>query len=249
MTNSEKYNFADFTVEHYQAILQKAKESYVFRNYDDYSLDEKFIILRHDVDYSVHRAYKLAQIEASEGIKATYFVLLHSEFYNVFEKVISDLIEKIIGLGHNIGLHFDSHFYEISNEQDLHEKLVFEKGILETIFNIEVNSFCFHITNEFTLSCNKDSYGAMLNAFSEFYQKKCGYCSDSNGYWRFKRLMDIISNQTYPQMQINIHPAWWQDTIMSPKQRIHRCIDLRAMQVKDIYDETLLRTGRINIDY
>jgi hypothetical protein len=89
----------------------------------------------------------------------------------------------------------------------------------------------------------------MLNAFSEFYQKKCGYCSDSNGYWRFKRLMDIISNQTYPQMQINIHPAWWQDTIMSPKQRIHRCIDLRAMQVKDIYDETLLRTGRINIDY
>lgn len=249
MTNSEKYNFTDFTVEHYRNILLKAKESYVFRTYDDYSLDEKFIILRHDVDYSIHRAFRLAQIEASEGIKSTFFILLHSEFYNIFEKDISNLIKKIIGLGHNIGLHFDSHFYEISNEEDLHEKLVFEKGILENLFNTGVNSFCFHITNDFTLSCNKDSYGGMLNAYSEFYQKEIGYCSDSNGYWRFKRLMDIISNLTYNQLQINLHPAWWQDTVMSPKQRIDRCIDLRAVHVKEIYNDTLLRTGRSNIDY
>jgi hypothetical protein len=75
-------------------------------------------------------------------------------------------------MGHVIGLHFDSHFYGITNEQDLNDKLIFEKGILENLFNIEVKQFCFHITNEFTLSCNKDSYGGMLNAFSEFYQKK-----------------------------------------------------------------------------
>lgn len=248
MKNSDKYHFSDFTITNYRDVLTEAKVSYVFRDFFNYSLNEDFIILRHDVDYSVHRALKLAEIEASLGIKATYFLLPHCEFYNLFEKDIFDRVKKIIELGHDIGLHFDSHFFGINNESALLEKLWFEKKLLESLFETEVKSFCFHITNTFTLACDKQEYASMVNAFSSFFQKEIGYCSDSNGYWRFKRLKDLITEHTYRHLQINIHPGWWQDEVMSPQKRIEHCINGRAQRTKERYLKTLQNTNRLSID-
>lgn len=248
MKNSDKYFFSDFTIENYKKLLTKSLSSYVVKDFFNYSLDEDFIILRHDVDYSVHRALRLAEVEASLGIKSTYFLLLHSEFYNLFEKDVFEKVKKIISLGHDIGLHFDSHFYGITSEIDLEERLSFEKKIIESLFNIEIKSFCFHITNPFTLACNKNSYAGLLNVFSAFFQNEIGYCSDSNGYWRFSRLEDLIINHTYKHLQINTHPGWWQDEIMSPQARIERCINGRAKKVKELYLKNLKDTNRINIE-
>lgn len=248
MKNSDRYLFSDFTVQNYRNILAKAREKYVFKSFLEYSLDEDFIILRHDVDYSVHRAARLAEIEADLGIRSTYFILLHGEFYNVFEKKIADLVKAIIGMGHNIGLHFDSHFYAIQDESVLDEKLKFERNILEGLFEIKIRSFCFHITNPFTLACNKNEYAGMINAFSSFFQNDIGYCSDSNGYWRYKRLEDIIETHEFRHLQINLHPGWWQDEVMSPQSRIERCIEGRARYTKDLYLQTLTNTGRLSID-
>ena len=116
MSNKEKYRFEDFTEESYLKFLRLAKERYVFRSYSDFDKDENFILWRHDVDFSVHRAKRLAEIEKSENLKTTYFIHLHSEFYNVFEAEISKLIHQIIELGHFIGLHFDTHYYSINEE-------------------------------------------------------------------------------------------------------------------------------------
>ena len=45
---------------------------------------ERQIIWRHDIDMSVHRAYSLAKLERGLGVKSTFFILPHSEFYNFF---------------------------------------------------------------------------------------------------------------------------------------------------------------------
>lgn len=248
MKNSEKYFFNDFTLANYRKLIIEAKKAYKFYDFFNFNLDTNFIILRHDVDGSMHRAFKMASIESELGVKATYFLLLHSEFYNLFEKDISNLVKKIRDLGHDIGLHFDSHFYEILDENVLEEKLLFEKDIIEKLFSIEVKSFCFHVTSNFTLSCNKEEYAGMKNVFSFFFQKKIGYSSDSNGHWRFDRLYDLIENNTHKQLQINTHPEWWQDESMSPKKRIQRCIDYRALNTLKIYQDNLDQTGRLNID-
>jgi hypothetical protein len=55
--------------------------------------------------------------------------------------------------------------------------------------------------------------------------------------------------QTYNHIQINLHPAWWQDEIMSPKQRIYNCIEGRSKRTILKYEEILAKTGRINVDY
>lgn len=247
--NAKKYLFSDFTTENYRKLLKLAKEKYSFTTYKKHFAINKSVIWRHDVDFSMHRALKLAQIEKEEGVVSTYFVLLHSEFYNLLEKEISDLVYKIIELGHPIGLHFDANFFGIKDEKKLEEKLLLEKEFLEKIFPIEVDSFCFHITNEFTISCNKNQYAGMINAFSEYFEKQVGYCSDSNGYWRFKRLEDVLIKASDKHLQVLTHPELWQDEVMTPKERIYRCADLRAKKSKRWYDNVLERTGRKNIDW
>lgn len=249
MSNSEKYFFSDFTRSNYRKILRTAKENYTFRSYLDFDKKEKFILWRHDVDFSVHSALKLAQIEKKENISSTYFLLLHSELYNLLEKEISDLVFEIIRLGHNIGLHFDSHYYNIKTEGELKKHLHFEKKILENIFKQKIKVFSFHKTTPFTMGCQNWKYAGMINTYAEYFQKNVDYCSDSNGIWRFKRLEDVLKSGLNARMQVLTHPEWWQDEILSPKERLYRCMDGRNNKNKFWYEKLMEEVGRKNIDW
>ena len=103
MNNSEKYFFSDFTLNHYTGILNVVKLVSEPIFYSEITKDKSEILWRHDVDLSLERALDLAKIEAIEGIKATYFILLHSEFYSPFEKKSAQIIRQILELGHKIG--------------------------------------------------------------------------------------------------------------------------------------------------
>jgi hypothetical protein len=248
INNKNQYNFDDFTHESYNKLLDEmVKKCYSFLSYDFLTLysENNYILLRHDIDMSVHEALDLAKIEASKGIKATYFLLLHSEFYNLFEKEISDIVYQIIELGHNIGLHFDSHYYGIEKEEDLDEYLLFEKKILEKVFKVNISVFSFHNTNEFVLSCKKEKYAGMVNTYAAFFQDKTqiGYCSDSFGYWRYERLSEIIKDKKYNKLQILTHPEWWTKKVLAPKERIYRTIDGRQKKTTDKYHTFLTKYG------
>lgn len=243
------YNFSDFTIAHYSELLLLAKKRYKFIFYDEINNQQSFILWRHDIDFSVHRAYRLAQLENELGIKSTYFIHIHSEYYNLFEKEIFELIKKLVLLEHQIGLHFDTHFYEIENEDELSAKLLVEKNIIKNIFGIRVKVFSFHNTNQFTMSCQKWSYSGLINTYAQFFQENVEYCSDSNGYWRYKRLYEVLSYSTANQLQILTHPELWQDEVMSPWERIQRCIDGRASRNKRHYQDYLKKVNMKNIDW
>ena len=89
----------------------------------------------------------------------------------------------------------------------------------------------------------------MINTYSSFFRNEVGYCSDSNGYWRHKRLEDILNAKEYPCMQVLTHPIWWDKKIMSPKQKIRKCIEQRAKETENYYDKILDQMGRMNIDW
>ena len=91
----KKYHFDDFTESHYNLLLKTAKKKYTFENFGTKSSDPH-IILRHDVDISVHRALALAKLEKKHKICSTYFFRLRSEFYNIFEKPVLSKIHEII---------------------------------------------------------------------------------------------------------------------------------------------------------
>lgn len=249
MKNSDRYHFSDFTHENYRNLIKIGKEHYTFGLYKDYHEISNVLLWRHDIDYSLHAALHLAQIEAEEGVKATYFILLHANFYNIFEREIADLVIQIKNLGHEIGLHFDSHFYGISEEKDLEKYLLFEKNILQEMFDTKVEVFSFHNTNSFTMACQAESYGGLINVYSKNFQDNFGYCSDSNGYWRYERLEDVLKSAKYPRLQVLTHPGWWQKEVMSPKQRIWHCIEGRANYTKSFYEKMLQAYGRELIEW
>lgn len=237
----------DFTQQNYRRLLKLAKEQYDFHSYCSFDRNGSFVLWRHDVDYSPHVARQLAIIEAEEQIQSTYTFLLHSEFYNLMEREVTACVRDILSLGHHLGLHFDSHYYDIEHEDQLETHLLWEKSILENVFQQDVAIFSFHNTSPFTMSCRAEHYGGMVNVYSDYFQQEVHYCSDSNGYWRFERLEDVLKTGSHPRLQVLTHPVWWQSTVIAPRQRIHRCIDGRATKAKKTYDQLLKKFHRENI--
>jgi len=99
----------EFTYNAYGALVNLLRNNgYSFADYHNFALFPRVVILRHDVDYSLEKALELARFEKSIGIQSTYFLLLSSDLYNIASKKSLNYINEIIGLGHEIGLHFDS---------------------------------------------------------------------------------------------------------------------------------------------
>ena len=208
------------------------------------NLSKKSVLWRHDIDFSLGMAEKIARIESNEGVKSTYFILLHGEFYNLLEKESSEVLLRIIKLGHDIGLHFDTHYYKITNRSNLVEYLLFEKAILEKIFKVQIKSFAFHITDDLTRSFHERTYGSLINVYSKYLREICDYCSDSNGYWRFRRLEDVLVEAKAKYLHVLTHPAFWQEKIISPKQRLWNVIKERSNRTKNWYKHMTITYGR-----
>jgi len=247
-SNSIKYNFEDFTLTEYAILIDNAKKNYSFKGYTDFDIKKRDILWRHDIDMSPALALKTAEIEFAKGVKATYFILLHSDFYNLLDLQNCTIIKKIISLGHDIGLHFDPFFYNINSESELDAVILFEKHILEKIFGIKIDTFSFHNNTPFTLSCENETYGGLINTYSKSI-KQIPYCSDSNGYWRYQRLKDVLIQATDYNLQVLTHEVWWSEEIMSPKQKILNCIKVSGIDIYNNYDNALKRLNLINIDW
>lgn len=248
MENKEKYYYNDFTYDNYRKLIRLAKNSYIFRFYNNFIKDEKFILWRHDVDISPQSALILAHIEKEEGVLATYFFHLHSRYYNLFEDEIMSIVFKIIEMGHAIGLHFEPDISKTENDIVFIEKLVLEKTFLENIFNCEIFTFSIHNPSEFIIKkFTAYRYASLVNTYSSYFQNEVGYCSDSNGYWRHRRLEDVLRLADDERLQVLTHPAWWQDKAMSPHDKIKLCIDGRAAKQHKRYDDIMAKLRRNNV--
>lgn len=238
---------SDFTTDQYVELLRLAKKSYEFVGYGGCKPAGKYVFWRHDVDLSLNRAIRLAQLEHDEGVRATYFLNPHCEFYNLFEKGQTQIVKHILSLGHDVGLHFDAGVYQIESEAALDKLIVREKELLQDWFGVRANVFSFHNPNVFMLSCEKEEYGGLINCYSKHFKTSVSYCSDSNGYWRFRRLRDVLEAATDSCLQVLTHPELWQETVLSPRERVFRCVYGRASKAILGYDQVLAEPGRINL--
>lgn len=250
------YYIEDFTETNYKVILETLiNKGYKFVgfDYEKITSDENIVIWRHDVDFSLNRSCKLAEIESKLGIKATYFIYINGWYYNVFEPSQYEIIKKITGYGHRIGLHFDHGFYMqsklITDEKEIEGYAMMEKEMLEKYFDIDINAVSFHNPDAAnTLTLRQDYYAGMVNAYSQVIFDNCKYCSDSNGYWRYDRLQDVIE-AGHEKLHILTHPAWWIPSAMMPYERIQRCVDGRKVAVLKQYCDVLAELGRENVGY
>lgn len=247
MKNKEKYKFDDFTLENYRRLIGIAiKKSFNFISYtDEYIDDRKDILWRHDVEFEPDIALKMAEIEHDLGVKSTYFFQIHSKYYNIFDGHYTSVLNKIKELGHFIGLHFDSHYYNIIDEKQLNEYIYLDRNYFEKVLKIDIDTFSFHNTTPFTQSCLEYKYGGLINVYSSHFKEKYNYCGDSLGYWRFDRLEDVLNNENIKHLQVLTHDANWSDEVLSPRKRLHKVFFAQAQRLFDEQVEGLHKKGML----
>jgi hypothetical protein len=113
----------DFTVNSFKKLLNALQsQGFSFQTFAEYSaerirntpLDEglinpqseicipKLIILRHDVDARPENSLVFARIQATKGIKGTYYFRMVPQSYN------EAIIKEMVAMGHEVGYHYET---------------------------------------------------------------------------------------------------------------------------------------------
>lgn len=206
------------------------------------------IILRHDVDFCVRRAYEMFLFERDVGVRSTYFFLSSSYSYNVLEYENRKMIQAIAKGGCEIGLHFDPKIYADMNNNQLYEKCCFEASIISEAANVKVKSVSLHNP---TSHGNYVLFRNMNNAYdSDIFSDDC-YISDSCMDFRGKNIMEFLDRAQDRSIQVLIHPMHWSEShfsyfaifdryISQMRRKIHK----EYMQHNWTYREQYLRDNQ-----
>ncbi len=208
-----------FTYDAYRSLLALLKtQGYVFTNYHDHARHERCVILRHDIDYDLSASVRMAELEAQEGVRATYFVLLRTDFYNVASKEGRAALQRIHDLGHEIGLHFDELAYSDLEGEQVPRKIQEEVAILSHMTGLPITSISMHRPSQTTLTADYE-FPLLVNSYSHTFFYGFKYLSDSRRRWR-EPVMEIVKAGTYDRLHILTHAFWYHDTEQSITQTV-----------------------------
>lgn len=201
----------EFSYIGYKGLIKTLQDAgYSFADYHSYEKYSQCVILRHDIDNSVEKAVKLAEIEAKLGVKSTYFVLMTSDFYNPASKKSLEGLRKIQKLGHEIGLHFDEMAYD--DLKDVVGAIQKEAKLLSDILGIPITTVSMHRPSQKTLDANYEIPG-MINSYGKTFFNEFKYLSDSRRHWR-EPVLDIVKSGQYERLHILTHAIWYDEVEM-----------------------------------
>lgn len=214
-----------FTYNWYSNFLNNLKENdYKVCDYDNWSGYDRCAILRHDIDNDIEKAVKIAEIENDNEVRSTYFVLLTSDFYNVFSLNNINRIKRIISLGHDIGLHFDEVRYkEISTIDEMIRKIEDEADILSTMIGHQIRVVSMHRPSEKVLEADI-TMPNLINSYGNVFFNEFKYLSDSRKRWR-EPVDKIICGGEYDRLHILIHPFWYNDSEINIHDSIYEFVN------------------------
>ena len=177
-----------FSYNEFKNIINLIKVYLPVVDFADVDDDTKlFCVIRHDIEFSVDRALKMARIEADElGVVSTYTVQLRNNTYNALSEKNIKAVQEICDLGHKIGLH--------QNPPNLGAEKI-TKNILKDI------------GIEDLINCNGKKF------FYYFEGKKpeklnVTYLSDSNHQWKFGHPLKLNFN-VIKKLHMLMHPFSW----------------------------------------
>lgn len=203
----------EFTYSAYQGLIRLLKdENYAITNYHDYGscIEKEIVILRHDIDSSIEKAYKMARLEEKLDVQSTYFVLVTSEFYNVAAKRNADTLKEIHAMGHEIGLHFDETRYKGKGLDEMVAMAEREKEILRNVIGIPITTVSMHRPSKMILE-NDVSFPSMINSYGSTFFSEFKYLSDSRMHWR-ENMEEIIKSHRYRHLHLLTHAFWYAES-------------------------------------
>ncbi|MBN1555052.1 MAG: hypothetical protein JXA11_09915 [Phycisphaerae bacterium] len=211
----------DFSLEEYRALLRRVcdgRQTLPFGDFahpsegmamrDGGAAPERFVILRHDVDFSPQCALRLAKVEAELGLRATYFFLLTSDLYNLLSPPMREIPRRIVELGHEVGLHYDVPV--LTDAPDPREALGKQCTLLAELTGRPIRSMSMHNPGWNGADPFRDDT-EMINAYDPAFTRDIAYYSDSCGAWRDETHAVLTAGEIPPRLQLLIHPIYWGD--------------------------------------
>ena len=205
-----------FSFNDYREIIQIIKDTGRVTDYKSALHADKFAIMRHDVEYSVERAYELARVESSMDFTSTYFFQWTNNSYNILSRKNKDLIKDIHERGHNIGLHFALN--GMTDMEQIRAQILKEIRILNELFGFTIDTFSIHRPSKDVLRENiklpgiinayQDDFFTFGENITETSEVAVKYLSDANHIWRYG-YPDEKNIVTYDKVQILTHPFAW----------------------------------------
>ena len=225
----------DFTLKTYRTLLESFQQAgYQFRTFEEFvtvPTEGKVIVMRHDVDELARNALKMAKVENSLGIRATYF------FRVVKQSNVPEVIREIVRMGHEVGYHYE----DLSSANgDMTKALEsFETNLAYFRQYYPVRSVCMHgsSTSKYDnrlLWQNRSlsDYGLVGEPYLSIDFDRVYYLTDTGYAWdggrfavrdivvndfglsfhRSQQIMEAVANKSFPQTALILAHTLWSDS-------------------------------------
>jgi hypothetical protein len=214
-------NVIPFSFEEYEQIIKNIG-SYLktFKEIDgEPDKSHKWVVIRHDVEFSIDRAYDLAIFEKQLGIRTIYLFQINSNCYNSYSEKNIGIIRNMFDMGHDIGLHVYLPNV-LKNDLPIDSVIESQIALAEEIIGIPFVAFSYHRPPKNLLSSNIIVNGKINCYAPEFFtfldrdSKKIHqnndilYLSDSRHQWNYG-YPDPETIKKYERIQILMHPYSW----------------------------------------
>ena len=204
-----------FTLHAYHDLLAYFSRSHRFATFSEFAAPARngaLVLLRHDVDYSLAQALAMAQLEAQQGVRATYFLLFSAPLYNLLAPDSIAIPRQLVALGHEVGLHYDVAAIQRVGGNAL-RVLQAQAALLAELSGRPVTSIAMH--NPSTSGADIFRDAPYVNAYGDRFVRDMAYYSDSCMAWR-NSFIDAFEADAFPaQLQLLIHPCLWTDHEMT----------------------------------
>lgn len=242
------------TYEEYRSIVTRLKDAeYEFIRFDEaaHILEQsrQFVLMRHDIDIDLDATLRMAEVEAELGIAATYFFMVRTDHYSMFSAPGTAAIQRILDLGHHLGLHMDTTAYpDLTDPEAIGEMTRCEVELMQTWFGQPVSAVSFHRPNSLVLGGSPALSAPFVHTYQEMFQRRIRYISDSRGMWRQNQDPTQIDEfAARKPLHILIHPEWWEEVPMSPYARLLDFVDKHHEDFEQslAQNNTVYQVGRL----
>lgn len=211
-----------FTRENYHTFIELFKHELI-----DFHTPGNGVILRHDVDENLNRAFKMAQLEHELGVFSTYFVLDTAEYWKETDTMLT--IKRMQNdYGHEIGWHNNaiteylrlkkpvkecimdpllalrSAGIRVTTTASHGDPMCHEKNFINyNVFGFKASGFTGYNGEMFPM----EDFGLEVEAY---HNRHTHYISDSHGRWNPDNDKILEKYMEHGgRLQILIHPEWW----------------------------------------
>lgn len=226
----------DFTIKKYEQLLLSLIESkYSFQTFNEFLIEpiQRTVVLRHDVDLLPQNSLTFAKIQASYGIKGTYYFRAVPESWDV------EIIKSIAGLGHEIGYHYEC---LTTCNGDLNLGIEDFKKNLENLRELApVTTICMHgspmskfDSKDLWKSYDYRKFGIIGEPYFDIDFNKVFYITDTGRRWdgekvsvrdkvkttfnlsmsQTQEIIELAKEGTLPEkIMFTFHPQRWNDNL------------------------------------